>query len=207
MSLFIETIKIENRKPLNIDWHIKRISKTMYELFNITAGHNNLNKFSPLNLKNLFETMELPAQLHKCIITYSQNEITDIQLLPYTKKETKKFKLIYCDDIEYNYKYADRSLINKLYDMRDDADDIIIVKNRCITDTSIANLVFFDGKNYYTPDAPLLCGTCRERLIEQNKIKICRITVNALIKFKTFSPVNAMCNDFAQPIPTENIIY
>ena len=48
-----------------------------------------------------------------------------------------------------------------------DVDEVIIEKNGYLTDTTIANIAFFDGKQWFTPEKPLLKGTMRAKLIEE----------------------------------------
>ena len=57
-----------------------------------------------------------------------------------------------------------------LYDLRNDCDDILIVKRGMVTDSSYANIVFRRGKRWYTPWSALLKGTMRLNLLERNKI-------------------------------------
>jgi 4-amino-4-deoxychorismate lyase len=75
---------------------------------------------------------------------------------------------------------------------RGDCDDILIVKNGYITDTSFSNIVFFDGDKWVTPARPLLRGTMRESLLKTNYIEETDILVNDLKKFTIARLVNAM---------------
>ena len=66
------------------------------------------------------------------------------------------------DDICYPYKYTDRDNINRLIELRGDCDDILIIKNGMVTDSSYANVVFRDlNGNWVTPSTFLLPGTIR----------------------------------------------
>ncbi|MCD6355308.1 MAG: aminotransferase class IV [Prolixibacteraceae bacterium] len=85
-------------------------------------------------------------------------------------------------------------------------DDILIVINGCITDSFAANPIFFDGKKWWTPDTPLLAGTQRAWLIEEEKLLVCSIPVNDLSKYKKAGLINAMQNFEDMPIiDIENI--
>ena len=96
--------------------------------------------------------------------------------------------------------------LNELLSEKEDCDEIIIVKDGLITETSISNLVFFDGNQWYTPDNPLLKGTCRQRLLEEKKIRETEIRVEALYKFKGFELINTMRDpEEEEMIPIENI--
>ncbi len=73
-----------------------------------------------------------------------------------------------------------------------ECDDILILKNGKVTDTSIANIVFFDGNKWYTPEFPLLNGTTRERLVSEKKIILRDITFKQIKSFEGFRLINSM---------------
>ncbi len=75
---------------------------------------------------------------------------------------------------------------------KENCDDILIVKNGIITDTSFSNIAFFDGKQWKTPKSPLLKGTCRERLLCEQKIFEKDINLNDLSNYKCYKLINAM---------------
>ena len=89
-------------------------------------------------------------------------------------------------------KYSDRSLINKLFDQRGSCDEIIIIKNGKVTDCSIGNLIFRQGKKWYTPDSPLLLGTQREKLLQEGKIQERTIFQEDIVNFDEIKIINAM---------------
>jgi 4-amino-4-deoxychorismate lyase len=109
------------------------------------------------------------------------------------KRKFKKFKLIE-SDIEYSYKYADRTKLNALKDER--FDEIIIVKNGLITDTTISNLAFFDGEKWLTPKTPLLKGTKREELLKKGSLIIKDITPQDIKIFSKIAMINAVLGFF-----------
>ena len=82
--------------------------------------------------------------------------------------------------------------MNILFEKKDKADEIIIVKNGYITDTSIANIVIYDGTSWLTPKVPLLRGTARARLLEEKEIIEANITVKMLLKSQKLALLNAM---------------
>jgi len=115
-----------------------------------------------------------------------------IEYLPYTKREVKTLKLVVNDTIEYSKKYANRDEINQLVNQKENCDDILIVQNGLVLDTSIANIAFFDGREWFTPKTPLLKGTCRARLLDEDKIIEKDISVQEIKSFKTIALMNAM---------------
>ena len=119
-------------------------------------------------------------------------DIEAIEFKPYQPRTIKSLKLVEDDEIDYAFKYADRESINLLYERRGTYDDILIVKNNLITDTSFCNIIFFDGQKWVTPELPLLKGTKRQQLLDEGIINEARILVEDLGSFKKFMLINAM---------------
>ena len=79
-------------------------------------------------------------------------------------------RLVTSDKIDYSYKRTNREGLNELFGRRGNADDILIVKDGYLTDTSIANIALYDGNSWYTPAHPLLRGTKRAELLDNQLI-------------------------------------
>ena len=101
-------------------------------------------------------------------------------------------QLVYSDDIDYTYKSTDREALNRLFACRGERDDILIVRRGLLTDTSIANIALFDGKDWFTPKLPLLRGTCRTALIDNGIIKEKDIRPEELSSYSFVRLFNAM---------------
>ena len=76
-----------------------------------------------------------------------------------------------------------------------------------ITDSSYANLVFFDGREWITPKYPLLEGTCRARLIANRKIKMSTLWIKELKGIKGLKLINAMRDIDQELIPMDRILH
>ncbi len=174
--LLLETIKCLDGLSYHLDYHQRRLDYSRHCL-----GYTD-----PLVL-----TLTPPEQgLYRCRILYSDT-IKTIEYLPYTPKEFKNFKLLH-SQISYDLKYEDRSELNALLEHKQEADEIIIVKDGLITDTSISNLCFFDGKRWLTPKTPLLKGTTRQRLLDEGKVIEADIPYTQLHRFEKIGLLNAM---------------
>jgi 4-amino-4-deoxychorismate lyase len=88
-----------------------------------------------------------------------------------------------------------------------EADDILIIKNEMVTNTSFSNIVFFDGTKWLTPAQPLLRGTKREKLIRENIIFEETITKNEIQRFQNAVLINAMIDIEESPIIEIKNIY
>jgi len=181
MSLLIETISCIDGKLQNLFWHTARVNKSRSVLFNTT------NKLS-------LEKTPLPDFVKKgnwkCRILYDQ-KINGVSFEPYMAKKISTLKLIE-SNIEYGHKYEDRSTLDELYKQRENADEVIIIKHGLVTDTSIANILLFDGLNWITPDSPLLEGTMRAELLSKKIVAPKKVKVANLSTYKKIMLVNAM---------------
>jgi 4-amino-4-deoxychorismate lyase len=198
MCQLVETIKCKNGKLENLRYHQARFNLARKELF----GEN-------FEL-NLIEEIKVPEKYHtklsRCRVIYA-SDIEKIEFHPYEYRKVGSLKLMEDSTIDYRYKFTDRKKLNELFEKRENCDDILIVKNGCITDSYVANIVFFDGKEWWTPDTPLLHGTRRAQLIEEGKIKVCRITPDDLPRFEKAGLINAMQGLNEMPeIKIENIV-
>lgn len=185
MYRLIESIKIQNKKLLNIEWHDRRFNETRRKLY---------GKFTTVELEKLIILPELADNnVYKCRVLYGP-DIDEVDVQLYIPRNLKTLKLVEDNEIDYRFKYEDRSAFEKLMTQKGEADDILIVKNGCITDTSYSNIIFFDGSKWITPDTYLLNGTQRQRLLYEGKIIEERITPEDLHKFEMIKPINAMLN-------------
>lgn len=173
--VLFETLRIENRTIYYPEYHNRRMNESREDLFGI---------HEPIDLEKEIKLPEsLTDGIYKCRVTYSQ-KITQIEIEPYHRPAIKSLKCITADKLEYDRKFANRSEIAALYAQRDNSDDILIIKDGLVTDTSFANIIFWDGQQWLTPDKPLLTGTTRARLLAEGKIKA---TSMKAAHFKLFS--------------------
>jgi 4-amino-4-deoxychorismate lyase len=197
MSLLIETIKVTERQFQNIAFHNKRLNRSRKELL----GDNDSIEIE----KEIVIPADIGNGVYKCTVKY-KHEIIDVKFQSYTIKKIEKLKLVIDNSIDYSYKFADRSVLSKLLEKRDGCDEIIIVKNGLMTDTSYSNLVFFDGKKWYTPNSPLLKGTKREKLLSEGKIEEEEINLQNIKRFEKVSLINAMLDVENVVVSIENVI-
>jgi 4-amino-4-deoxychorismate lyase len=145
----------------------------------------------------LEEIIDLPANLteerYKCRVTVSP-ESMNVDIAPYIQREIKTLKVVHDNDIDYSYKSENRQQLNSAFEKRNGCDDIIIIKNGCVTDSWAANIILFDGHDWITPDTPLLEGVQREYLLSQNLIKLQRVLITDLPSFQKIRLINAMIN-------------
>ncbi len=183
MCRLFETIKINQGVLHNISLHNERFNRSRQELFGIKEA---------LQLENEIHLPEnIGNDIYKCRIIYSRN-IEKIEITPYRIPKITSLKIINDNSIQYQYKYENRDNIKRLYSLKDQCDDILIVRNGLITDTSYCNIVFSDGNKLITPSTPLLKGTKREQLLRDGVIMEDEIKQRDIYLFKKAFLVNAM---------------
>lgn len=183
MSLLFETIKCQNRQLHNTFYHNQRVSRTLENLFGIVGDFDFEN------------TIEIPdwvgEGLYRCRVIYGE-KISKVEFFEYEFKHPKVVQIDEYQSFKYDFKYEDRSRFRHLLKLYPNADDVIITQNGLLTDATYANLAFFDGTKWYTPNTYLLLGTKREYLLDNQLITEEEIAVKDLIKFKRISFINAM---------------
>ncbi|HAQ39250.1 MAG TPA: aminotransferase class IV [Saprospiraceae bacterium] len=199
MYPFLETIKIDHGQVRNLEFHQQRMDKTIRDMYQV------------LNPILLSEQITCPAQLNdqvvKCRVLYDLGSL-DTSFESYFLKEKIFFRVVHVVKRFYPYKYTDRSVINDLMLHKQACDDIIIVVDRMLTDSSVANLVFRKNKSLYTPEQPLLRGTKRQSYIDQGRIRPRKILVSELQTYDAFKCINAMMDlEDTDWLPVSNIIF
>lgn len=183
MYPLVETIKIIDGVPQNLFWHQKRYEHSYNSIF---GQSSKLIIEQVLDIPDVFKSGMVKARF-----LYNKEDFK-VELQNYIPLPVASLKLIEADEIDYSFKFTDRhSILTKFAD-RGDSDDILIIKKGKVTDTSIANIVFFDGERWFTPEFPLLRGTARKRLLSEKRILVKDIFLNDLSHFSHFRLINSM---------------
>ena len=198
MCRLLETIKISSGKILNLRYHQQRMDYAYQELY---------GKANPFDLKKIIRPAAKDSfGVVKCKLTYNAHDYT-ISFENYQPSPIRSLKIVHDNSIDYHLKYADRSAIHHLLEQKGNCDDILIIKDGFVTDISFANIAFFDGSNWITPDTPLLNGTKRQLLLDRKILWAQKIQPQDLEKFSGFRIINAMLNfDGQETIPVDKII-
>jgi 4-amino-4-deoxychorismate lyase len=198
MYQLAETIKCKDGKLYNLRYHQARLNLTRRALFHLK---DEISLEKSIKIPDEFRT-----GLFRCRVIYGE-KIEKTEFHQHLYRTIKSLKLTEANDLDYRFKYTNRQKLNLLFEQRGNCDDILIVKNGFITDSFIANVVFFDGQKWWTPDTPLLPGTQRARLIHEKKISVCPVTPFDLSKYEKAGLINAMQDLESMPeISINNIV-
>jgi len=197
MSLLFETIKILDGEPRHLYWHNIRLNRSRREFWH------------PTNEIDLTEMIRVPEEFRTGLVScnvYYEKEVQNITFKAYIRREIRRLRLVFPQFVDYHVKYTDRSVLEFLLTQKGECDDIIIVMNGFLTDTSVSNLIFFNGNDWITPENPLLTGVTRERLLSEGKIKTGKIRDTDLNKYEGCKLINAMREPEYEPlIPVQAI--
>jgi 4-amino-4-deoxychorismate lyase len=176
-------LRIERRRvALPLKYHAERMNRTRREVFACPQ------------MLDLAEALRIPDHLdddvYKCRITYNA-DIQRIEFEPYTIRPVRSLQLIIDDTLDYHYKWHDRSRLHA-HVAATDADDVLIVRNGYLTDTSYANIAFLDVDRWLTPAAPLLAGTRRQFLLDAGLLQPAPLRPEDLPRFQYARLLNAM---------------
>ncbi|PHS42217.1 MAG: hypothetical protein COB07_00310 [Sulfurovum sp.] len=177
--LLLETIKIAEGEIANLPYHQNRCDQSRQTLFQST---------DILDLASVIQPP--PTRLYRCRILYGE-KLHSIEYIPYVKKEINSLKIV-TSNIDYPLKYANRDALNALLESNKEVDEVIIEKEGYLTDITIANIAFYDGEQWFTPETPLLKGTMRAKLINDGFLQKKEIRKEDLNNYTQVALINAM---------------
>jgi 4-amino-4-deoxychorismate lyase len=191
MCPLLESIKLKDGCLFNLEYHQNRLNESMKGLF---------PKAACIDLSSSIVIPESCASgLFKVRILYGP-AIEKIEFEFYQFRTIKSLKVVHHDSLDYSLKYSNRQTLQELYNQRGDCDDIIIVRNGQVTDSFAANLSFFDGQKWVTPESPLLKGTQRQYLLDRELISEKEIREEDIHNYQKVGLINAMMDIEDMPV-------
>jgi len=183
MYQFLETIQLRDGAFKRLAYHQLRMESAMSGRY----------PDAPVPLLNeILHQVAFPlAGLYKCRVIYD-SEIRKIEFHPYSLPVIRSLKIVETDMPSLPYKPADRSGFHALFAQRGDCDDVLLVKNGLLTDTSYCNIALYDGKYWFTPRVPLLTGVNRAQLLAEGRLIEKDIKVEELVNFQCIVLFNAL---------------
>jgi 4-amino-4-deoxychorismate lyase len=196
MSRLIESIRLFDGAFSRLELHQARIDNSFRQVFKTNPDWK---------LEAFLKSQAIPAQgLYKCRVVYDDKSV-EVEFAPYQAKTIQTLRLVEDNEIDYRHKWEDRSRLNKLFDMRDNCDDILIVKNGLITDTLYANIVLEKNDKWFTPQSHLLNGTMRQFSLQHGVIKEMDISAANFRQYDRFKLINAMLEFDSPAVDISNI--
>lgn len=195
MCRLLESIRVEDGRFCHIGYHQARMDRTMRIL---------LPESEPIDLSAIPIPDDAGSGIYKCRVVYHEG-VSFIEFLPYTQKRIRSIRLVQADGLRYPFKYLDRSGIESLLAANVEYDEILIVRDGLITDSSFSNVALLSGRIWFTPETPLLEGTCRQRLVDLGVLHPIRIGVQDIRQYSHISLINAMMGLGEMVLPIKSL--
>ncbi len=180
MKNYIESISVIDGKVQNIGFHQERVNEVFFYNFSEKSAWK-LSEILPNNFEKGWLRMRF---------IYDEKNYK-FEIFPYSKKIIKKIKLVEIEDYEYPFKFEDRRFLVELLEHYPEADEVIMVKNNLLTDSTIGNIALEKNGNWYTPTRPLLNGTKRRKLLKENQLIEREIKKEEIQEFDKIAIINA----------------
>ncbi|WP_298694344.1 aminotransferase class IV [uncultured Sulfuricurvum sp.] len=177
--MFLETIRCEDGKALYLSYHQARMEHALEIL---EAG----------NIYSLQSLISPPEKgTFRCRFLYDR-DLFQIEYHPYTPKAIRSLKAVHSNDLSYPLKSTERQELDALFARRGQCDDVLIIRNGFLSDTTIANIALKIKGIWLTPNTPLLPGTTRERLIRENALISAPLRLEDIPQAESIAVMNAM---------------
>lgn len=187
MYPFFETIRYYKAIAENLVYHQQRVDRT-FALHHVTTKL----QLAQLSFHEMaLQQSVIPEQIYKCRVSYNLEGNYHTIFESYTIRNIQSFEFFEIGENSYDCKFTNRNWINEAKALVN-ADEIIFTSNGFLKDSSYANIVLFDGQNWVTPTNPLLLGTRRASLLQDNLIIEKKIHINQIKHFQLIKFINAM---------------
>ncbi|WP_051321474.1 aminotransferase class IV [Chrysiogenes arsenatis] len=187
MSPCFETILVVDGVPQHVEYHVGRIGRTLMEC---GCGMRDMAGAVAEALSKVCGS----ATQERCRLEYDGTGILGVYCQPYRRTLPCAIVPVEGSSIAYCCKWCDRSELDALrrHAIQRGGDEALIIRNGLVTDTTIANVAFWDGTRWLTPEMPLLCGTTRQRLLESGGVVATEIRVSDISRFSAVALMNAL---------------
>ncbi|HEY6914841.1 MAG TPA: aminotransferase class IV [Paludibacter sp.] len=183
MCRFVESIKLKDGVFYRLKLHQERVNKAFAACYPTEE---------PISIFENLNQLIVPQEgIYKCRMVYDE-DVQLLELVPYERREIRTLKLVETNLESLAYKLEDRTGFNAAFAQRGFCDDVLLVKNGLLTDTSYCNIALYDGQNWFTPLTPLLYGVNRAELLAQEILIEKDITVEELKNYQKIAMFNAM---------------
>lgn len=197
MCRFIETVRIVEGKVCNSFYHEARMNATLHHFHGAVPL---------LRLSAHLSGLDSMPKLVKWRFIYDRHGIYESSFAPYRIRTVRTLQTVCDDTVDYTYKSVDRTQLLRLKERQGNADEILIVKDGYITDTSYTNVAFWNGSRWITPKTPLLRGTMRAYLLDKGLLTEQNVRLADLHRYSSIALFNAMIDLEQLVLPLSSIL-
>jgi len=183
MRRFVESIKLKDGIFYRLELHQERVNKAFDTFF---------PEEEPIRIFETLNEYAIPREgIYKWRILYD-SDLLSVEFGPYIRREICTLKLVETELESSAFKSEDRAGFNAAFAQRGDCDDVLLVRNGLLTDSSYSNIALFNGTDWFTPRLPLIYGVNRTELLEESKLLEKDISIDSLKDFQQIALFNAM---------------
>ncbi|KIM11222.1 MAG: hypothetical protein KU37_06140 [Sulfuricurvum sp. PC08-66] len=175
----LETLLCIDGVAQHLPYHQARLARSYHALFGGDV---------PFVLERLITPP--PQGRYRCRLLYDAHQ-THIEYIPYTLRTSRRLGIVHTT-LEYPYKFAHREPLDSLKKSIEGVDDVILLRDGLISDTTIANIACLIDGVWLTPATPLLAGTTRARLLDEGFLQCGDITLSMLENADSIALMNAL---------------
>lgn len=205
MYRFLETMLWDGSRIKYLNYHLDRIIHSLEfdSKKDFKTAHTRFQE-----IQDIIHEYAFPLNDSSRVRILYDSDGFEIEVLKFAPSFPGSFKCIEIDPaFDYSFKYANRERLDHAFENRGEADEVILLKNGWVTDTSKANLAFRKNGIWYTPYFPLLAGTTWKRLIRERAILPRPIHIDQVNLFDSLRSFNALHEFQDSPIiPVSKII-
>jgi 4-amino-4-deoxychorismate lyase len=182
MFLF-ESIRVNDGQVPLLDFHQKRIELSYSAVF---------KKVSTYNLKECIEPFLKKDGIQKCRFIYDDKNYR-VEIIDYQLIEPKRIGWLRIDpNFNYSFKFFNRSFFNKINEVYSACDEIILIQNNEITDSTYCNIVIYINNEWILPKSYLLNGVERSRIISKYNFTVAPVSIDKFLLAKEYKLINSM---------------
>ena len=176
MHQFVETIRIEGGKAMNLPLHDARMNATRLHF----APH-----VAPISLQKWLDDAPLSEERIKARVVYNVDGVCETTFQTYKRREIQWLRMVEDNDISYTFKSTDRHELDRLLALRDGCDEVL---------------------KWVTPAQPLLNGTMRQWLLQCGQLTEAQIASASLASFQRIMLFNAMIGAHELELPITQVV-
>lgn len=205
----IEAIEWRDGRVQRLDYHQQRVDAAFGCLYPELRPINLAEELEVIRKSGSDERVEgqcfFPDQgRYKLRLEYDF-QLRRLEFQEYRMRKVESLQLVAIVREPMLYKSSAREFIDLAFKQRGECDDVVLVREGLLTDTSYANIALFDGRKWVSPRVPLLYGTRRAYLLDRGVIETADIRVEDISRFRLIRLFNALIDFGELELPVGSI--
>lgn len=196
----IEAIEWLDGRTQRLEYHQRRVEAAFQSLFPTVQP---FDLAAELERFRSGESLYIETAMHQNNSFFPQSgryklrlmyndQLRTMEFVEYHQRRVDSLKIVETEYTTTTYKSSARQAIDEAFAQRGSCDDVLLVRDGLLTDTSYANIALYDGQKWLSPRIPLLYGTRRAYLIDHQMIETEDIRVEELPRFQCIRLFNAL---------------